>query len=56
MIVKFAYGGPTYLLFKDSRRDPLDQVVTGSYSELAQPEKQWTLSVALFGVSVRRVS
>jgi hypothetical protein len=53
MIVKFAYGRSTYLLFKDLRREPLDQAVTGRYSELAQSlpdsERQWTLSVALFG-------
>jgi hypothetical protein len=38
----------------------LDQVVTGSYSKLAESlpssEKRWTLSVALFGVGVGPVS
>jgi len=49
-----------YRLFKDLRREPLDQVVTSSYSKLAESlpnsEKHWTLSVTLFGVGVRWVS
>jgi hypothetical protein len=56
MIAKFAYGKSTYLLFKDLHRELLDQVVTGSYFELAKSlpnsEKRETLSVVLFGCAL----